>query len=447
MTSPTHARDAAQAPRGPDPADGAGAPPSAPGAAGAPGAPTATGDGAGAARAAGGRAAAPARGVSGLVLMLLAAPAALGMTGPAIVLSDMANGYGVSDGVASWLVTTAGWGIAIGTPLAAGLINRRGLRTTLLTSALLLLVGSVLVAAVPWLPAVLPGRAAQAIGGSGLIAVAMNLAAGSARKMGLITSGIAAFAAVGPLVGSEITDGLTWQVVLVLPALSLLFVPFVARRAPANPMAESRFDVLGAVLLTALATALVFIPYFPLPAAICSVVAAALLALHIRRRPEGFVPMALLRTPAFLFASGLALALATSYFALLYIIPRLLTDEAGWSDGSIGIGTLVVQVIGSALSFVLAAVAARMGRPAVVAVLIALGVLAPLAVAIWVWAPLLLAAMAVALFAAAGGQATLMVHATDSVEDRKRPVAIGMFNLCYQIGGAFGPALATLFVI
>ncbi|MDQ8707295.1 MFS transporter [Streptomyces sp. LHD-70] len=383
--------------------------------------------------------------VAGLWLSLIAAPATFGVAAPAIVLPKMADGYGLTLDVASWLVTIAALSIAVGTPLAGGLISRRGLRTALIVSTVLLVVGTVVVAVAPWLPVVLVGRSGQALGSTGLIAVAMNLA-GTAGRMGLITSTIAGCAAVGPLVGSLVTEWTSWLVVLLLPVVAALFVPPVLRHAPTAPADDSRFDGRGAVLLTALATALVVIPYFPLPAAICAAVAALLLALHIKARPDGFVPVVLLRSPLFIGVSVLALLLATSFFRLLFVIPGQLSTEAGWSEDAIGVGTTVSQVAGSVVAFVIAAVAIRMGRVPVVVVLAATGILAAVLTAVSASAIVVLTALAIALFAAAGGQGALMAFATQTVDSSKRPVAIGLFNLCYQLGGALGPALLALSV-
>ncbi|RFU83395.1 MFS transporter [Streptomyces triticagri] len=376
-------------------------------------------------------------------LALIAAPATFAVAAPAIVLPRMADGYGLAPDVASWLVTVAALSIAVGTPLAGGLISRRGLRAALIISTVLLVAGTILVAAVPWLPAALLGRSGQALGSTGLIAVAMNLA-GTAGRMGLITSAIAACAAVGPLVGSLVTEWTSWLVVLLLPVVAALFVPPVLRHAPTAPADDSRFDGRGAVLLTALAVALVVIPYAPAAAAVCAVPAALLLALHIRARPDGFVPVVLLRSPLFIGVSLLALLLATSFFRLLFVIPGQLSADAGWSEDAIGVGTLVSQVAGSVLAFVIAAVAIRMGRTRVTAVLAAAGILAAVLTAVSASAVLVLTALAIALFAAAGGQGALMAFATTTVDTTKRPAAIGLFNLCYQLGGALGPALAAL---
>ncbi|MFD4182830.1 MFS transporter [Rhodococcus sp. NPDC058514] len=389
----------------------------------------------------------PARQIPALWLALLATPIAASANSPVLILSEMADSFGVRTATATWLVTVFAWAMAVGTPLMAALLRRRGLRLTLGVGAALIVAGTALVAVAPWLPLAMAGRAAQAVGGAGLATVAMTLA-GSARRMGVITAGFGILGATGPLLGSLIADVASWRAALAISLVALLAIPAVVRHQPAfAPAPSTPFDVWGAALLVLTATALVLIPRYPAPAVAAALVIGALLAAHIRRRPDGVVPAALLRSPAFTLSATLVCALATSYFALLFTIPQLLRERTEWSTAAIGAGQLVALLTGSALSLALAAAAVRIGRSRVLAVLIAVGVLAPLTAALSPWAPLLLVAAALAVFATAAGQATLSVYATAAAPESQRPTTIGLFNLCYQLGGAFGPAIAALIVL
>ncbi|MEV7522726.1 MFS transporter [Streptomyces sp. NPDC091371] len=383
-------------------------------------------------------------------LALLATPMAAGANAPVLILPDMARSLGVATSTAAWLVAAFAWSMAVGTPLLAGLLRRRGLRPTLHLSSLLLLSGTLLVAASPWLPLTLLGRAAQAAGSAGLVACAMNLA-GTARRMGVISAGFGILGASGPLLGAQLSQAVSWRLSLSVSVVALLAVPVVTKYAtalaPAPAPAQGRLDARGAALLTALVTALVMLPHAPVAALGSAAVAAAALALHVRRRPEGFVPLALLRRPVFVGSALLALVLSSSYFTLLFAVPGLLSDRAGWDRGAAGAGQLVALLIGSALSWLLAAGSARMGRAAVRAVLAGTGALAALLAAFAGWGPLLLAATLGSVFAATGANAVLSTYAASSAPEPQRPTAIGLFSLCYLLGGAFGPAVATALVI
>ncbi len=386
-----------------------------------------------------------------LWLALLATPVAAAANAPVLILPDMAASLGVGTSTAAWLVAAFAWAMAVSVPPLAGLLRRRGLTPVLRLSGVLLLGGTLLVAASPWLPATLLGRAAQAAGGAGLVAAAMSLA-GSARRMGVISAGFGMLGASGPLLGAQLSHTVSWRLALSVSLVSLLAVPAVSRYAKAGAASATapqvgRFDARGAALLTVLATALVLLPHAPAVALGSAAVAAALLALHVRRRPDGFVPAALVRSPLFIGSALLALALSTSYFTLLFAVPRLLADRAGWDAPAAGAGQLVALLTGSALSWLLAAASARMGRTAVRTVLVAIGTLAAVLTVFASWGPLLLAATLGGVFGATGANAVLSMQAASSVPAPRRPTAIGLFALCYQLGGAFGPAIATALVL
>jgi MFS transporter, DHA2 family, metal-tetracycline-proton antiporter len=380
-------------------------------------------------------------------LALLAGPLSFGIAGPALILSDAAAGLGVSVAAATWIVTAFGLGIAVGTPLTGGLIGHRGARTALAGSALLVLLGSVLAATVPLLPVLAAASAIQGLGAAGLTTTAMSLA-GSTRVMGLITAALAVFGATAPLVGSLVSDALSWHVALALPGLSLLAVPASLRRAPGHrgrpatvPPVHGRFDGRGAVLLTALVTALVFVPQWPVVAGPCAIVAGALLGLHVRRRPDGLVPTVVIRTPRFLISAGLVFALAVVNFGMFYGVPVLLSRHAGWTASAIGFAMLWPLLFGGLASWVVVTATTRLRFGTVVAAFAAAGVAAALT-AISSVAPLvLLAAPAISSVTAAAGQGVFAVRATAAVPGDRRPAAIGLFNLCYLLGAAFGPAM------
>ncbi|MEU4723336.1 MFS transporter [Nonomuraea dietziae] len=382
--------------------------------------------------------------LSALSLAVLAGPMSFGIAGPALILGDVADGLGISPATATWLVTVFGWGIAVGTPLMSGLVGHRGVRPTAALCGLLVLVGSALALVAPSFPILLAGGATQALGAAGLTGLAMHLA-DSPRRMGVATASLAVVGSVSPLVGSLVSDLLSWRVVLALPVVAVLAVPAVLGQARQEP-SPGRFDAAGAVVLTALVTALVFVPHQPVVAGIAAVVVAAAFALHLRRRPGGFVPAVLVRSPAFLGAAGLAFALAVGNFALIYALPARLTELTTWTSAQIGVAMVWPLLFGGGLSWFVVAASARMRPRPVIAALVVAGVAAALTAAFTGWAFGLLAAQAAASIAAASGQGVLAVRATSAAPEEHRAAAIGLFNLCYLLGTAFGPAIVALLV-
>lgn len=378
-------------------------------------------------------------------LALLAAPLSFGITGPTLLLGEIAGDLGVRSTAATWVVIAFGGSIAIGTPLIGALLGRHGLRAALATCAALVLTGAILVLTVPVLPALVLGSVLQALGTAGFSTTAMSLA-GSAGAMGVVTASLASVGATGPLVGSAVGALTSWQVALALPVLSLLALPAVAGRGPSVPLSGERFDAIGAALLTGLVAGVVFIPHYPLPGALAAVLAASLLVWHLRARPDGFVPAALLRSGVFVGSSLLALALAITNFGLIFVLPELLSSRAGWTAGQIGTGLLWPLLLGGTLSWLLVATSSRVGARPVIAALIAGGLGAAALAAVSPGAVLLLVAMFIGSLSAATGQGVLAVRASAAAPDRLVPAAIGLFNLCYLLGSAVGPAIAALLV-
>ncbi|ARF76711.1 MFS transporter [Kitasatospora albolonga] len=378
-----------------------------------------------------------------LWLGLMAGPLSFGIAGPALVLDDIAWDLSTSVSTVTWGVTAFGWGIAVGTPLMAGLLRHRGARAALGASGLLVLLGALLVLTVPLLPAVIIGCALQALGTAGLTSIAMSLT-DSARSMGFVTASLAVVGSTSPLVGSLVNDALNWQATLALPAISLIGLLVVIRRVPTRPTSTAAFDGLGAVLLTAVVTALVFVPHYPAVAGVVSVLTIAALVWHLRRRPQGFVPAVVVRSPVFLISSVLALLLAVANFGMMFAVADALSDHTSWSSGRIGAAMVWPMLLGGALSWAVVSLSAKVGRQPVIIVLVALSAAGVVLASVSTVAVLLLLAQALASIAAASGQGVFAVHSTKAVPDEERPAAIGLFNLCYLLGAAFGPAIVSL---
>ncbi|MFF0309577.1 MFS transporter [Streptosporangium sp. NPDC004379] len=373
---------------------------------------------------------------------LLAGPLSFGIAGPSLILPDAARDLGLSLGAVTWIVTAFGWAIAIGTPLTAGLQSHRGVRRALLACAASVALGAALVAAGPSLPVLVLGSVAQGLGTAGFTTIAMSLTR-SARSMGLVTASLATVGATAPLVADLVAGALSWRAALALPALSLLAVPGVLRHRPADPAPGVPFDLRGAALLTALVTALVFIPHSWPVAGAATVAACGLLASHLRARPDGFVPASVVRAPVFLLVSGLAFLLAAINFGMIYLLPALLAGRAGWTSGAVGPAILWPLLFGGLVSY--GVIAATAKAPVKVVAVLFPGLAAAGAVLAGIGASpaVLLVAQALTSLAAASGQGAFAARAATAVPDGARATAMGQFNLCYLLGAAFGPAIAA----
>lgn len=394
---------------------------------------------------------APGRPVGPAWLALLAGPLSFGITGPALVLDDIAGSLGTSGASAAALVTVFGWGVAVGSPLAGRMLARLGGRATLAISSALVVAGALLVlasAALPHLALVLAGCALQALGAVGLTVTALGLAVGP-TAMGMVAAALAAFGAVAPLVGTQVAGALGWRAALVLPLLALLAVPAAVRGAQ-GPVAAGPRDAFGVALLVITVSALALITALPVGWAVVAAVVAIgsglVLARHARRRPDGVVPGSVPRSGRFLLACAVGLGLAVVNFGIVYAAPPLLAAAAGWGPDQLGTALLGPYLTGGLLALLLVPATAGLRYRVVVLGLPALMVIAVALVAASGSAVALLAAMLLGSVTASAGQGALGLRAGDAVPVADRGPALSLFTLCYLLGAAFGPAIAVAVV-
>ncbi|MGV9385555.1 MFS transporter [Nonomuraea sp. NPDC003707] len=375
-------------------------------------------------------------------LALLATPTSLSANSTTTVIPDLARALSVSAADATWAATAFGWGGVLGAPLTAALLRTRGIRAATLVNGALVLLGTLLVAGAPTLPMLPAGRAAQAAGGGGLVTIAISLA-GTASRAGAVTPGVGLIGAFGPLAGSTLS-GISWRLPLLLSLPALLAVPAVLRHAPAHhhQAAATRTDTIGILLVMTLVSTFVLIPRLELVAVAASAVAGLLLTLHVRKKPAGFIPHPVVRSRAFVTAAAVASTLSTSYFALLYTVPRLL--ERHWTTGRIGLVTLIMLATGSIASLLFTRRAARLGPAVTRSVLLTAGATTVALPSIAPWPVLVAASTAFAVFAATAAMAWYATRVGAVVPDEHRATAVSLLTLCYQLGGAFGPAPAIL---
>ncbi|GAA0937639.1 MFS transporter [Nonomuraea longicatena] len=383
--------------------------------------------------------------ISVLLLALLATPTSLSANSTTTVIPGLARALDVSVADATWAATAFGWGGVLGAPLTAALLRTRGMRTATLVNAALVLLGTLLVALAPELPVLLAGRAAQAAGGGGLVTVAITLA-GTASRTGVVTAGVGLVGAFGPLAGSTLS-AISWQTPLLLSLPALLAVPAVLRHVPAHHSDRdaASTDLVGILLVMTLISAFVLTPRLGAAALAAAAVAGLLLTAHARRNAAGFVPRAVVGTRVFVTASATACALSTSYFALLYTVPRML--EHHWPAERIGLMTLIMLAAGSVASLMFTRRTSRYDPARARTVLLATGTVAvalPLTVP---WPVAIVAATAFAVFAATAAMAWYAARVGEAAPPGHRATAVALFTLCYQLGGAFGPALATVLIV
>ncbi|MEU7802766.1 MFS transporter [Micromonospora arborensis] len=396
-------------------------------------------------------------GARGLRLGGLYGPAVFGVTAAAVALPEAAAALGVTPAAAVWVLTAHALALGVGTALAGRLSDALGLRTTLLTGALLLLLGTAVCLSASNLAALVAGRLILAAGSGTMTCGALSLAASTepAERPGVLArlgAAMSAFSATATLAGGVVTAATSWRLTMVLPALSLLSLPLCLRMAGPAAAPGKRVDAGGAALLATAATALVVLIQSPalglstasgVAAGAVLVAATAALIARIRHLPDGFVPRTLVTDRVFVQAAVIGAGVYGGLFAVMFAAPLVLVSSHGWSVLAVGVALLPGAVLGAIASRAAGPLANTGRGHGFLAFVAATFSLTLVAASVTGGEPVALIAAASLGFAAfAVAQVVLTTQMSARIPATARGGALGLLNLAFFIGGAVGSAAA-----
>jgi MFS family permease len=355
---------------------------------------------------------------------------------------------------AAWIFAVFSLCFAVATAVFGRIADLAGLRTPLVVGICLMALGSAIVGLAPSLAVVLVGRVVQGIGAGAVPVLANGIVAarwdGPLRSelFGTLMAVVSVVSGSGPVIGGAVEALLGWRWVFALPALGLLLIAPIARLAPTERHGGS-IDVVGVVATSTAVAGVLGLIQAPTAGSAVGMIGLALLAvgapiaaLRVRARPDGFLPMAVLRNGEIMRAAVAGLSLLAAYFAMLLAAPELLAEMHGWVPLQIGFVLLPAAVVGAVASRWAGRVGPRIGqfrtaRYAAGAALIGLviGALAPTSTV----------AIVLGLAGAAIGFAAAQAVLVDRVSVASPPAvlgaALGVFNLVVFLGGSIGTAL------
>ncbi len=274
---------------------------------------------------------------------------------------------------AAWIVTAYLVGYTAAMPLLGRLADVYGYRRVLLASCGLFAAGSLGAATAGDLWSLVAARAVQAIGGGGLVPVALAAAAagrsGAKRlvALGIVSGAAEAGAVLGPLYGAGVLDFAGWRWIFWLN-LPLVGIVVALAWTTSDPLAGAlgRIEWVGGALAgLALVSLTVGLSGKRLTDRPLLLAAAALLALALAARearaPQPLLPRALFRSAGLGSAAGANLALGGALIVALAEVPLFGFVVLGRSPTAaalmlvrftalIPVGALVGGVIASRLS-------------------------------------------------------------------------------------------------
>ena len=392
-----------------------------------------------------------------------------------VVVPDIREAYGATQGQVGWVITGYLLVFAVGIPLYGRVADMYSLRRAFAAGLALLAAGSLACALAPTLPLLVAGRILQAVGASaipalGFASVAKALPPGErGTALGLLSSSVGIGAAIGPVVGGAVAGLTGWQVLFYATLVfALVLAPLALRVLPGPPeggappgllAAIHHFDVPGGLALALSAGLALFgvtqgqVAGFGSPASwgsfVLSVLAAAFFVRRIAVAKEPFVSPGLFGNRSFLAIAGVGFFMMFCNVASLVLSPLLLSDVNGLASGGIGLVLAPAAVAVALLSPIAGRLSDRFGPR----LLVRTG-LATIAVSTFF----------VATFAA-GGSVVLVAlgilgqglgfaaanspnanAATNVLSRAESGVGLGIYQMLFFLGGGFGTAIGATFL-
>lgn len=390
-----------------------------------------------------------------VMLGVLFGLAGMGSAAAALALAPLADAYGVGEGAAAWSISLYALMLGVGTAVYGRVADLTGPRMPMVIGLSLMTFGALVASLAPTFEVHLAGRLFQ---GAGAAAVpTLGAAVVTARYAGEVKSAallrLAAVAAcvtsLGPLAAGLLIHSFSWRFAIALPILGVLVVPALWHALHVGGTG-ARLDVIGAVLTALAAGGVVLLLQSPstgLPVALAGILLVLLgtpaVMLRVRRRPHGFLPLAVIRNPYVVRSALAAAAIPASWFALLVAMPAVLLG-VGWEPWQVGLtlvpsgllGLFMPRVTGPVMARVTSATALMFaaGTAAVSLLVASLG-------ARLESAAVLVVAVALVTVAFGIGQPALSASVAEAVEDDVRGVALGVATLMFMVGGSLGSAV------
>lgn len=392
-----------------------------------------------------------------ILLGLLFGLAGMGSSSAAVTLPLLGPDLGVGAGLAAWTISLYVLMLAVTTALYGRISDLVGVRAPLLAGLVLMSVGALVAALAPTFEVLMGARLVQGAGAAAVptlgVAVLSARYSGEVRGLafGRLAGTAAAVSCLGPLVGGLVEASFGWRAVMALPIVGALVVPFLWR-ALSSDGSGARLDVVGAVLVALTAAGMVLLVQSPSAGLLVAAIGATLLVLGVpavratvRRRPDGFLPVEVIRNATVVRSAIAAAAVPASWFALLIALPAVLLAD-GWQAWQVGLAMLPSAVVALLVPQVTGPLLIRIGpgRALAVSGLVASGaLLVATAGAHWVSAPVLVVGIILVTFAFGLGQPALSAVVGDAVPHEVRGVALGVSTLLFLIGGSIGSAVVA----
>lgn len=393
----------------------------------------------------------------GLLLGAVAGTAGLAISAPGVVLPDVADALGVGDEATAWVLAAFVLGSGVAMTLGGRALDLLGSRAVTLAGAAATVLGTALIVVSPELLGVSIGRFVQGAGSGWLCVTAFNAVSyvpldDRARVGGILTAVSFTCIAISPLVGAVLEALAGWRAALSCGMLTLAPLPALLRGLPPERRAPGALDLRGAAIATVAAimvAAVLQAPATATPALVAAGLAVGaaggivMLAAHLRRRPDGFLPLAVLRNRELMELSFAAATVQAGYTGLTFAAPMLLDRETGWTALQTGVALAPCALVAATSAHLAGLLGPRIGAAQVFAGCCAVSAAGVLIAGAGGGVPVLVIAGSVLAIAPyAGVQAVMLGKVSTLVAPQDIGAATGTFTYVFITGGAVGAAAA-----
>ncbi|HHD2751331.1 TPA: MFS transporter [Clostridium perfringens] len=373
-----------------------------------------------------------------------------------IISPDLAKAFNISASTVSWQVTLAGLVIGIGAIVYASLSDSISVRTLLAIGILLICVGSLLgfIFQKSFLMVVV-SRIIQAAGlGSAetlyVIFVAKYFKESEHKKyLGFSTSSYAISQVIGTITGGYISTYLSWQVLFLIPLLTLIILPFILKYIPKEKVKAKNVDFIGFILVASVAaTLMIFVSEFQWIFLVGFIIALVLFLIYISKNKNAFISIKFFTNRNFISVLLVAFVIYSVQLAFIFMFPFLVESIYHYRLDQVSLLLVPSYVLAATVGALSGKVAKKIGSKqciemAIIGIIISL-VLGAFFIETSVWVFVFVMILFSSSFALM--YAPMIDTLTRTISKEKTGTAIGFYNFCLNIATSIGITYVAVFM-
>ncbi|MDM0470987.1 MFS transporter [Clostridium perfringens] len=373
-----------------------------------------------------------------------------------IISPDLAKAFNISATAVSWQVTLAGLVIGIGAVVYASLSDSISVRTLLVLGIILICVGSLLgfIFQKSFLIIVI-SRIIQSAGlGSAetlyVIFIAKYFKESEHKKyLGFSTSSYAISQVIGTITGGYISTYLSWQVLFLIPLLTLVILPFLLKYIPKEKNRAGNVDYIGFILVaTVAATLMIFVSGFQWGVLIGFIVALALFLIYISKNENAFISIKFFTNRNFISVLLVAFVIYSVQLAFIFMFPFLVESIYNYRLDQISLLLVPSYVLAATVGALSGKVSKKIGSKQCIQMAI-IGIIISLVLgALFVTTSVLVFIFVMILFSSSFAlmYAPMIDTLTRTIPKEKTGTAIGFYNFCLNIATSIGITYVAIFM-